>query len=66
MEQKGRTKELHRPAQNEVEILAELFRYGVANNERAIKDSTPNIVTAMSNILHMSPSGHIFASAKST
>ena len=33
MEQKGRTKELHRLTENEVEILAELFRYGVANKK---------------------------------
>ena len=33
MEQKDQTKELHRPAQNEVEFLAELFRYGVANRK---------------------------------
>ena len=49
MEQKGQTKELHRLTENEVEFLAELFRYGVARElERAVKDSTPNIVTAMS------------------
>ncbi|MCR4692542.1 MAG: hypothetical protein K5664_01520 [Firmicutes bacterium] len=48
MEQKGQTKELHRLTENEAEILAELFRYGVARKlEIAIKDSTPNIVTAM-------------------